>query len=53
MVRECETDIYALLYLKWITNKDVLYSTGNSAQYFLTPKWGKNLKKNRFMCMYN
>ena len=21
-----------LLYLKWITNKDLLYSTGNSAQ---------------------
>ena len=25
--------IYTLLYLKWITNKDLLYSTGNSAQY--------------------
>ena len=26
-------DMYTLLYLKWITNKDLLYSTGNSAQY--------------------
>ena len=26
------TDVYTLLYLKWITNKDLLYSTGNSAQ---------------------
>ena len=26
-------DMYTLLYLKWITNMDVLYSTGNSAQY--------------------
>ena len=26
-------DMYALLYLKQITNKDLLYSTGNSAQY--------------------
>ena len=24
--------MYTLLYLKWITNKDLLYSTGNSAQ---------------------
>ena len=26
-------DVSTLLYLKWITNKDLLYSTGNSAQY--------------------
>ena len=26
-------DMYTLLYLKWITNKDLLYSTGNSAQW--------------------
>ena len=25
--------MYTLLYLKWITNKILLYSTGNSAQY--------------------
>ena len=25
-------DMYTLLYLKWITNKDLLSSTGNSAQ---------------------
>ena len=24
--------MYTLLYLKWVTNKDLLYSTGNSAQ---------------------
>ena len=29
IVRELETDMYTLLYLKWITNKDLLYSTGN------------------------
>ena len=23
-------NMYTLLYLKWITNKDLLYSTGNS-----------------------
>ena len=25
--------MYTLLYLKWITSKDLLYSTGNVAQY--------------------
>ena len=30
MVREFEMDMYTLLYFKWITNKDLLYSTWNS-----------------------
>ena len=32
MVRESGMDMYTQFYLKWITNKDLLYSTGNSAQ---------------------
>ena len=32
IVREFGRDSYTLLYLKWINNKDLLYSTGNSAQ---------------------
>ena len=28
-------DMYTLLYLKWITSKVVLYSTGNSAQCYV------------------
>ena len=32
IVREFGVDMYTLLYLKWIANKDLLYSTGNSAQ---------------------
>ena len=36
IVREFGIDMYTLLYLKWITNKDLLYSTGNSAQYYET-----------------
>ena len=28
-------DMYTLLYLKWITKKDLLYSTGNSASYYV------------------
>ena len=31
-VRELGMVMYTLLYLKWITNKDLLYSTGNSAR---------------------
>ena len=31
-----QLDVYILLYLKWVTNKDLLYSTGNSAQYYVT-----------------
>ena len=31
IVRECGMDMYTLLYLKWITNKELLYCTGNSA----------------------
>ena len=30
---EFGTDTYTLLYMKQITNKDLLYSTGNSTQY--------------------
>ena len=33
IVREFGMDMYTLLYLKWITNKDLLYITGNPAQY--------------------
>ena len=32
MVREFGMDMYTLLYSKWITNKNRLYSTWNSAQ---------------------
>ena len=30
--------MYTLLYLKWITNKDLLYSTWNSTQCYV-PAW--------------
>lgn len=33
-VREFEMVMYTQLYLKWITNKDLLYSTWNSAQSY-------------------
>ena len=36
IVREFAMDMYTLLYLKWTTNKSLLYSTGNFAQFYVT-----------------
>ena len=33
-------DLYTQLYLKWITNKDLLFTTGNSAQCYVVA-WGE------------
>ena len=32
---EFDINMYTLLYLKWIINKDLLYSTANSAQCYV------------------
>ena len=45
IVREFGIDMYTLLYLKWITNKDLLYSTGDSAQYSVMTYMGIESKK--------
>ena len=37
---EFEVDMYTLLYLKWITSKDPLCSTGNSAHYYVAAWMG-------------
>ena len=42
---EIGTDIYTLLYIKQITNKDLLNSTGNSTQYSVMTYIGKESKK--------
>ena len=36
IVREFGVDMYTLLYLKWITSKNLLYNIGNSTQYYIT-----------------
>ena len=36
IVREFGIDMYTLLYLKLVTNKDLLCSTGSSAQCYVT-----------------
>ena len=35
IVREFGMDMYTVLYSKWITNKDLLYSIGNSVQCYV------------------
>ena len=40
IVREFGIDMYTLLYLKWITNKGLLYTTGNSAQCYVVAWMG-------------
>ena len=40
IVMEFGMVMYTLLYLKWVTNKDLLYSTGNSAQCYVAAWMG-------------
>ena len=41
VVREFGMDMHTLLYLKWITNKDLLYTTENSVQYYVAVQMGR------------
>ena len=43
-------NIYTPLYIKQITNKDLLYSTGNYTQYFVITYKGK---ESEYIYMYN
>ena len=51
-VREFGMDMYTLLCLKWITNKDLIYSTGNSAQCYVAAGWKGSLSENGYRYMY-
>ena len=49
-------DRYTLLYLKWIANEDLPYSTRNSAQYYVAawmgqPGWDSVLGE-EWICVY-
>ena len=44
---EIGIDIYTPLYIKLITNKNLLYSTENSTQYSVMVYMGKESKKKR------
>ena len=38
-----------LVYIEWINNKVLLYSTGNCIQYLVINHNGKNMKKNVYV----
>ena len=40
IVRELGMDMWMLLYVKWITNKDLLFSTWSSAQCYMVAQMG-------------
>ena len=46
--QEFGINIYILLYIKQITNKDLLYSTGNYTQYFVINYKRKESEKNMY-----
>ena len=48
---ETGIDIHTLLYINQITNKDLLYSTGNSIQYSVMAYMEKESKKGVGMCI--
>ena len=43
IVREFEIDMNTLLYFKWMTNKDLLCTTGNSTQCYLAACDGRGI----------
>ena len=51
-VREFGMDMYTLLHLKWMTNKDLLFSTWNSAQCYVAAWMGEVLGGNEYTYMY-
>ena len=53
IVRDFGMDRHTLLYFKWITNKDLLYSTGNSAQCYVVAWMGREFGENGYMHMYD
>ena len=50
---EIGIDIYILLYIKQITNKNLPYSIGNYAQYPVVTYNGKEYEKVYFIYIYN
>ena len=45
-------DMHTLLYLKWTTNKVLLYRTGSSAQCYMAAWMGGESEGNGHKCMY-
>ena len=52
IVGEFGMDMYALLYLKQITNNNLLYSTWNSAGCYVAAWIGGEFRENGYMYIY-
>ena len=52
IVREFGMDMYTLLYLKWIANKDLLIAHGTLLNIMWQPGWEGSLGENGYMGMY-
>ena len=52
IVREFGMVMYTLLYLKWIVNKDLLYSIWNSAQSYVAAWMGVGSGREGNMYVY-
>ena len=50
VVREFGIDMYTLLYLGWMTSKDL--QIWNSAQFYVAAWMGWSLRENGYMYMY-
>ena len=53
IVREFGMHMYTLLYLKWITHKNRVYSMWNPAQCYVVAWMGGSLGENGYMHMYD
>ena len=51
VVRESGMDMDTLLYFKWITSKDLLFSTGDSAQCYVAAWVGGGLGESVCVCV--
>ena len=51
--REFGISMYTLLYLEWITNKDLLYITWNSPPCYVATWMGGGLGENEYVYMYS
>ena len=49
IVREFGMDMYTLLYLKWITKKDLQFSTWNSAQCYVAAWMERDFGENGYI----
>ena len=54
VVREFGINMHTFLDLKWVSNKNILYNTGNSARLCdsLDRGWGRDLEENEYTYMY-